>query len=127
MGFSCCTQRNRGRSYKSTKWVQKGPLLKAPNDKIIHNKVENNAFNGERFAEFINELIEKCKQLNHDKICFIMDNVRMHKAEESIKDHCAKNNIDILFLPVYSPELNPIEKVFSILRTTYHDQFLETD
>ena len=50
----------------------------------------------------------------------------MHKAEESIKDHCAKNNIDILFLPVYSPELNPIEKVFSILRTTYHDQLLET-
>ena len=122
MGLSCCTQRNRGRSLKGTKCVRKGPLLKAPNisvcmavskeDNIIHYKVENNAFNGEKFAEFINELIEKCKQLNHEKICFIMDNVRMHKTEESIKDQCAKNNIDILFLPVYSPELNPIEKVF---------------
>ena len=31
MGYSCCTQRNRGRCLKGTKCVLKGPLLKAPN------------------------------------------------------------------------------------------------
>ena len=82
----------------------------------------------------MNELIEKCKELNHENICFVMDNVRIHKSEESIREQCGKNNIELLFLPVYSPELNPIEKVFSILkahikkllRTKYHKQLLET-
>lgn len=69
MGLSCCTQRNRGRSLKGTKCVRKGPSLKGPNisvciavskeDNIIHDKVENNAFIGEKYAEFITELIEK--------------------------------------------------------------------
>ena len=63
-----------------------------------------------------------------------MDNVRMHKTEQSIKEQCSKNNIDILFLPKYSPELNPIEKVFSVLkahikkllRTKYYEELLDS-
>lgn len=144
MGYSCSIQRNRGRSKKGTRCVRKGPLLKAPNvsvcmavskeDGIIYYSRQNNAFDGETFAQFMNELIEKCKELNHENICFVMDNVRIHKSEESIREQCDKNNIELLFLPVYSPELNPIEKVFSILkahikkllRTKYHEQLLET-
>lgn len=144
MGFSACTQRNRGRSLRGTKCVRKGPLLKAPNvsvcmtvskeDCIIHYCVKDSAFDGESFAHFIEELIEKCKDLNHDKICFVVDNVRMHKTEESIREKCEANDIDLLFLPVYSPELNPIEHVFPVLkahikqllRTKYHDQLLES-
>ena len=144
MGFSCCTQRNRGRSFKGTDCVLKGPLLKAPNvsvcmavskeDGVIYHSVQNNAFNAETFAQFIKDLIEKCKQLHHEKICFVMDNVRMHKTEQSIKEQCSKNNIDILFLPKYSPELNPIEKVFSVLkahikkllRTKYYEELLDS-
>lgn len=79
----------------------------------------NNAFNAETFAQFIKDLIEKCKQLHHEKICFVMDNVRMHKTEQSIKEQCSKNYIDILFLPKYSPELNPIEKVFFCFESSH--------
>lgn len=110
MGYSCATQRNRGRSLKGTKCVLKGPLLKAPNvsicmavskdDGVIYHKVQDHAFNSESFAQFINDLIEKCKLLNRDKICFVMDNVKMHKTGERIKEQCSKNNIDLLFLPV---------------------------
>lgn len=129
MCFSCCTQRNRGRSFKGTDCVLKGPLLKAPNvsvcmavskeDGVIYHSVQNNAFNAETFAQFIKDLIEKCKQLHHEKICFVMDNVRMHKTEQSIKEQCSKNYIDILFLPKYSPELNPIEKVFFCFESSH--------
>ena len=98
-------------------------------DCVVHYSVKDNAFVGESFADFIEELIEKCKDLNHQKICFVMDNVRIHKTEERIREQCSSNNIDLLFLPVYSPELNPIEQVFSVLkahikkllRTKYYD------
>lgn len=145
MGFSCCTQRNRGRSPKGKLCKRIGPLLKAPNTSvcmavskdigIVHYSMKDTAFNGDLFIEFINELIEKCNILGLDHVCFIMDNVRMHKTYISdITQACEENNIELRFLPVYSPELNPIEKAFSLikanikklLRTKYYKQLLDS-
>lgn len=64
-----------------------------------------------------------------------MDNCKIHKKDEfNCEDLCIKNNIELWFLPPYSPELNPIENVFSmvknnirkLLATTYHKQLMET-
>ena len=63
-----------------------------------------------------------------------MDNVHMHKSQSEISEKCKKNGIEIVFLPVYSPELNPIENAFSIIkshikklfRTKYYQQLLDT-
>lgn len=144
MGFSCCTQRNRGRSLRGTICKRLGPLIKAPTVNvcmavskdigIVHHSVKNCAFNGDLFSDFIDELIEKCLNLELKNICFIMDNVRMHKSQSEISEKCKKNGIEIVFLPVYSPELNPIENAFSIIkshikklfRTKYYQQLLDT-
>lgn len=80
---------------------------------IVNHSVKNCAFNGDLFSDFIDELIEKCLNLELKNICFIMDNVRMHKSQSEISEKCKKNGIEIVFLPVYSPELNPIENAFS--------------
>lgn len=144
MGISVCTQRNKGRSKKGTRanWV--GPLSKAANisicmavseeNGVIHFSKQNGSFNSETFSEFIGELIQKCKELNLKDICFIMDNCKIHKSEESIKEQCIENDIELKFLPPYSPELNPIENVFSILkakikkllRTKYYQKLLDS-
>ena len=63
-----------------------------------------------------------------------MDNCGIHKSEDSIKEQCDDNDIELKFLPPYSPELNPIENVFSIikgnikklLRTKYYQKLLDS-
>jgi transposase len=42
----------------------------------------------------------------------IMDNHPVHRAK-AVQNYLNKNNIKFLYLPPYSPELNPIEEVFS--------------
>ena len=62
---------------------------------IIHYNSQNSAFNGTSFALFINELIDKINELHLQQVCFVMDNVRLHKTEVSIEDQCQKNNIEL--------------------------------
>ena len=42
----------------------------------------------------------------------VMDNLPCHKGKE-IEAVAAKHSISIMYLPAYSPELNPIEKCWS--------------
>ncbi|KAG0438358.1 hypothetical protein DMUE_3141 [Dictyocoela muelleri] len=50
----------------------------------------------------------------------IMDNVSFHKTTD-VKSFLRNNNINFDFLPVYSPEKNPIEIVFSSLKSPYYN------
>ena len=51
-----------------------------------------------------------------------MDNATWHKTEE-VKNFCENNNITLLFLPPYSPEFNPIERVWSFLKSKVKQRF----
>jgi transposase len=59
---------------------------------------------------------------SHIPLAFIMDNATWHKTFE-VKDFCKKNNITLLFLPPYSPEYNPIERVWSFLKSKVRQRF----
>lgn len=45
----------------------------------------------------------------------IMDRHPVHRAE-SVQNYLKKNNINFLYIPSYSPELNPIEEAFSKIK-----------
>ena len=45
-----------------------------------------------------------------------MDNVSFHKGEET-KELIKKTDAALLFLPPYSPDLNPIEHDFAAIKT----------
>lgn len=45
----------------------------------------------------------------------IMDNASYHKSKY-LKELFAKNNVSIKFLPPYSPDLNPIEKLWGTIK-----------
>ncbi len=44
-----------------------------------------------------------------------MDNVRFHKTKE-VTEYIINNN-SVLYIPPYSPQFNPIEEVFSQLKS----------
>lgn len=78
---------------------------------IEHYKLLNENVNKHSYLQFITKLSKK-----HTGKKFLMDNVSFHKCKE-IKDVIIKYKNEILFIPPYSPELNPIEEVFSMFKS----------
>ncbi len=69
--------------------------------------------NGKKFTEFLSRLIKNQKQ----KIVLIIDNAPYHKSAV-VKDFVVnnKNKIELVFLPTYTPELNPDEYLNNALK-----------
>jgi transposase len=70
--------------------------------------------NAKTFKKFLKKVL-----LNYQgkQITMVLDNVRYHHAK-MLKPFLErnKNRINLLFLPAYSPDLNPIERVWWFMR-----------
>ena len=67
-------------------------------------------------TEIFNTWLKKCLIPALPKNCIIvMDNARFHKSEET-REIIEDNGHQLLFLPPYSPDLNPIENYWAILK-----------
>ena len=75
---------------------------------IIHD-----AFNAERLIEFLGALIKDTKR----KVFLILDNLRVHHSK-LVKAWVAEraDQIELFYLPSYSPELNPEERLNADLK-----------
>lgn len=73
-------------------------------------------FNGTCNTDFFNAWLEKglMKELPPNQT-IIMDNAAIHKGEKT-REIIEKHGHELLFLPPYSPDFNPIEKVFGMLK-----------
>jgi transposase len=89
-------------------------------------------FSGESFTLFLPEVNtdmmniffeELAKEYPDREIRIVMDQAGWHKA----KDLMYSNNIAPVYLPSYSPELNPIERLWQWLRKEVtHNELFET-
>jgi len=82
-------------------------------------------FNAETFGDFVRYLL----QSTQEKIYLILDNARWHKAK-ALSELFSTNRDRIvrIFLPPYSPELNPVERVWRITRRQVtHNRFFHSD
>jgi transposase len=83
-------------------------------------------FNAKTFLEHLNQILEY--KPPKKKILLILDNARYHHAKILLPWlESNKRSIELLFLPPYSPELNPIEHVWK--RERYigtHNRFFPT-
>ena len=68
---------------------------------------------GETFLDFIKSI--KDKLINNT---LLLDNARIHHYKK-FKKYCEDNNIRLLYLPAYTPEFNPIEILFSQIKSTF--------
>ena len=73
----------------------------------------NEAFNADRLIEFLGALIKDA----HRKVLLILDNLRVHHSKP-VKAWVAEraDQIELFYLPSYSPELNPEERLNADLK-----------
>ena len=73
-------------------------------------------------ATFQIYLYEFSKQRESELKVIVLDNGAFHKA----KSLQIPENIILIFLPPYSPELNPAEKIWAKFKRTFSNQFFKT-
>lgn len=81
-------------------------------DRITEPLVIDGAMNGERFLKYLREelipTLQPCDVV-------VLDNLGSHKGKAA-RDAVRAVGARLLFLPAYSPDLNPIEQVFAKLK-----------
>jgi transposase len=75
--------------------------------------------NSENFQVFLNEF---SKQYIHTYNIMVLDNAAFHKS----KTLEIPPNIGLIFLPPYSPELNPAEKMWAQYKRAFSNLFCES-
>ena len=110
--------RLRGRSLKGNRVYDKAPhghwysntMLSSIDSKgQTHCMVFDNALTADIFCIYLREVLGP--KLNEGDIV-VMDNLRAHKTAAA-KQLIEAAGAQVLFLPAYSPDLNPIEKMWS--------------
>jgi transposase len=84
-------------------------------DGIMLSRVFRGSTDASVFEDFIEELLHHCGRWPEPKSVLVIDNASFHHTER-ISDMCAKTGVKLVYLPPYSPDLNPIEEFFAELK-----------
>jgi transposase len=84
-------------------------------DKIMYYEIHETSVNSDIFYNYINNLITKNKLKGY---YFMLDNVRFHHCKKTLKLITDTDN-NYIFTPPYSPNNNPIEVIFSIIKNKF--------
>jgi len=77
---------------------------------------------------FFKFLVKVSRQYPNQKVVMVVDNVRYHHAKR-LKPILEKyqNKLELIYLPAYSPDLNPVERIWWYMRKKIsHNRYLET-
>lgn len=86
-----------------------------------------NKGNAKTFKKFLKKILHHYKD-SKGKITLVLDNVKYHHAK-SLKHFLEKHKakLEFMFLPAYSPDLNPIERVWWYMRKKIsHNRYTES-
>ena len=100
-------------------------LMCISSDGIKHFELKDGAYKSPEFVSFIQELAEQFPELQNGRACLVMDNARIHHARQA-RQYLEENHIRHVYLPPFSPDLNPIENVFSVLKKRYRGRGVPT-
>jgi transposase len=74
--------------------------------------VFDGAINGERFAAYVEQMLAPTLRSND---VVLLDNLSSHKIA-GIAEDIAARDVQLVYLPPYSPDLNPIEQAFATFK-----------
>jgi len=115
-------------------WSFNKPSVKKNTTKMRANTFGFYAINGESILDFkensrkesVCEFLERIRERNPDKpIIIVLDNFRSHLARKT-RRKAKKLNIILVFLPPYSPDLNPIEQIWRVIKRILSPLFIKT-
>lgn len=75
---------------------------------------ESPKINGEQVVNFLQKLEEENSE--KERIYLICDNASYHKSKK-VKEYLVNTKIELVFLPPYSPNLNPIERLWKFMHS----------
>ena len=87
-------------------------------DGIVFYETKCGSFKASDFVAFLEALAARFQEVRDGEVCLVMDNARIHHAT-SATQYLAENGIDHVYLPPYSPDLNPIENVFGVVKQKF--------
>ena len=104
---------------KSGKYYQRTNIIAGY---VNHKSIAPMVFNGSCNTQLIETWIEKflIKELEPGQFV-IMDNASFHKSQKT-KDLIESAGCKLIFLPPYSPDLNPIEKFWANMKKWIKDK-----
>lgn len=81
-------------------------------------------FNQDTFGAFLKQIIRHHPE---EKVHLVLDNVRYHHAKNlKVWLEAHKSRIELHYLPPYSPQFNPIEKVWKVTKkAAIHNRYFE--
>ena len=85
-------------------------------DGIIYHEIFHGGVKQNQFADFIQSLSAIVGEEEEEEVAFLFDNAPSHQGVDARVDLPASHQLRAL--PAYSPFLNPIENVFSIMKST---------
>lgn len=77
----------------------------------VHHHIIAESNNASHFQDFLLGLKRKCQGR---RTLIVLDNLKIHYAKKN--NHLYDQDFKLLFLPPYSSELNPIERLWAILK-----------
>ena len=120
-GVNINMTRHYARAWKNRRAVDKTPLNTPCNTTVLSSirlngdcayTVYPGGTTAERFAEYLKtKLLPTLSEAD----IIVMDNMRSHHAK-AVKQLLDSSKVTYLYLPPYSPDLNPIEKMWSKLK-----------
>ena len=84
-------------------------------DGILHLEVVENAVTGADFRRFVERLLPLMNKWPLPHSVLVVDNASIHKVA-GIRELVEEHGMRLVFLPSYSPDLNPIELAFSSIK-----------
>ncbi len=93
-------------------WTTSTFLAGLRHDRIVAPLVLDGAINGQSFCAYVEQFLAPTLRAGD---IVVADNLGSHKVA-GVRDAIEARGATLLFMPPYSPDLNPIEQVFSKLK-----------
>lgn len=120
-GIQVFARKNYGRSPRGMRACSTRGAIRSKNysieavissDRLYFFEIMNQPYNSEHFVDFLVKFIGILSENNVTGAHLIMDNVAFHKVDQ-VKRLISSHGHEVIFLPPYSPFLNPIENMFN--------------
>ena len=113
-------QPNLGWSYEGTRISSDAPIKREKNRTVIgavnmYGDFITDTYEGGTTSERFIAFLKKLKKSMGPDDFIIMDNMRTHHSK-AVMELLDKEHIKALYLPAYSPDFNPIERVWSLFK-----------